>query len=53
MKKNFFIIVLFVLTLVLPAKSESYSSDPKTFISEVVDETKKVSELLNEFNIDN
>jgi len=42
MKKNFFIIVLFVFTLVLPAKSESYSSDPKTFISEVVDETKKV-----------
>ncbi len=42
MKKNFFIIVLFVLALALPAKSESYSSDPKTFISEVVDETKKV-----------
>ena len=40
MKKNFFIIVFFVF--VLTQKSFGYSSDPKQFISEIVDEAKKV-----------
>ena len=43
MKRNFFIIVYFIFfTLVIPCKSYSYSSDPKQFISEIVDEAKKV-----------
>ena len=43
MKKNFFIIVYFIFfTLIIPYKSYSYSSDPKQFISEIVDEAKKV-----------
>ena len=40
MKKNFFIIVFFVF--VLTQKSFGYSSDPKQFISEIVDEAKKI-----------
>ena len=40
MKKNFFIIVLFVFGLT--QKSFSYSTDPQQFIQEVVDEAKKV-----------
>ena len=40
MKKNFFIIVFFVLGL--SQKSFAYSSDPKQFIHEIVDEAKKV-----------
>ena len=40
MKKNFFIIIFFVLGLT--QKSFSYSSDPKQFIQEIVDEAKKV-----------
>ena len=43
MKKNFFIIFLFILiAVILPNKSNSYSSDPKQFISEIVDEAKKI-----------
>ena len=40
MKKNFFIIIFFIFGLTL--KSFAYSSDPKQFIQEVVDEVKKV-----------
>ena len=40
MKKNFFIIVFFILGLTL--KSFSYSSDLKQFIQEIVDEVKQV-----------
>ena len=43
MKKNFFIIVFFVLVAsIFPNKSHAYSSDPKQFITEVVDEAKKI-----------
>ena len=43
MKKNFFIIVFFVFfAFILSNKSNAYSSDPKQFISEVVNETKKI-----------
>jgi len=40
MKKNLFIIIFFIFALT--QKSFSYSSDPKQFISEIVDETKKI-----------
>ena len=40
MKINFFIIIFFVVGLT--QKSFAYSSDPKQFIQEVVDEAKKV-----------
>ena len=40
MKKNFFIIIIFVFGLT--QKSFAYSSDPKQFIQEVVDEVKKI-----------
>ena len=40
MKKNFFIIVFFIFGLM--QKGFAYSSDPKQFIQEVVDEAKKV-----------
>ena len=40
MKRNFFIIIFFVFGLTL--KSFAYSSDPKQFIKEIVDEAKKV-----------
>ena len=40
MKKNFFIIILFILGLT--QKSFAYSSDPKEFITEIVNEAKKV-----------
>ena len=40
MKKNFFIIIFFIFAFT--QKSFSYSSDPKQFISEIVDEAKKV-----------
>ena len=40
MKKNFFIIIFFIF--VLAQKSFAYSSDPKQFIQEVVDEAKQV-----------
>ena len=43
MKKNFFIVIFFVfLFVVTPNKSYTYSSDPKEFISEVVEEAKEV-----------
>ena len=40
MKKNFFIVVLFVFALT--QKSFAYSSDPKEFITEIVEEAKKI-----------
>ena len=40
MKKKFFIIFFFIS--LIAQKSFSYSSDPKQFISEIVDEVKKV-----------
>ena len=43
MKKNFFIIVFFVFIIsISPNKSSAYSSDPKQFISEIVDEAKEI-----------
>ena len=42
MKKNFFIIIFFVFIVNIPQKSFSYSSNPKQFIEEIVDEAKKV-----------
>ena len=43
MKKNFFIIIFFIfLSTILTNKAYSYSSDPKQFIAEVVDEAKKI-----------
>ena len=43
MKKNFFIISFFVFfSFILPNKSNAYSSDPKQFISEIVDEAKEI-----------
>jgi phospholipid transport system substrate-binding protein len=43
MKKKFFIIVFFVFfSSILPNKSNAYSSDPKQFITEIVDEAKKI-----------
>ena len=40
MKRNFFIIIFFILGLT--QKSFAYSSDPKQFIQEIIDEVKKV-----------
>jgi len=40
MKKNFFIIIFFIFALT--QKSFSYSSDPKQFISEIVEEAKAI-----------
>jgi len=40
MKKKIFIIIFFILGLT--QKSFSYSSDPKQFITEIVDEAKKI-----------
>ena len=43
MKKKIFIIVFFVFfSSILPNKSNAYSSDPKQFITEIVDEAKKI-----------
>ena len=43
MKKKFFIIVFFVFfSSILSNKSNAYSSDPKQFITEIVDEAKKI-----------
>ena len=43
MKKKFFIIVFFIFfSFVLPNKSEAYSNDPKQFITEIVNEVKKI-----------
>ena len=40
MKKNFFIIIFFIFALA--QKSFAYSSDPKQFIKEIVDEAKEI-----------
>ena len=40
MKKNFFIIIFFVF--VLPNQSTAYSSDPKQFITEIVNQAKEI-----------
>ena len=40
MKKNFFIIFFFIS--LIAQKSFSYSGDPKQFVSEIVDEVKKI-----------
>ena len=40
MKKNFFIIIFFIFALA--HKGFAYSTDPKQFIQEIVDEAKKV-----------
>ena len=40
MKKNFFIIIFFIFGLT--QKGFAYSSDPKQFIQEIVDEAKKI-----------
>ncbi len=40
MKRNFFIIIFFIFALT--QKGYAYSSDPKQFIQEIVDEAKKV-----------
>ena len=40
MKKNFFIIVFFIFALT--QNSFAYSSDPKQFIQEIIDEAKKI-----------
>jgi len=40
MKKNFFIIIFFIFGLT--QESFAYSSDPKQFIQEIVDEVKKI-----------
>ena len=43
MKRNFFIIVYFVFfALIIVSKSNAYSSDPKQFIQEIVNEAKKI-----------
>ena len=43
MKKKFFIIAFFVLiAFVIPSTSYAYSNDPKQFITEIVDEAKKI-----------
>ena len=43
MKKNFFIIIIFVfVSFIFSAKSNAYSSDPKEFINEIVIEAKKI-----------
>jgi len=48
MKNKFFIIIFFIsLAFVLPSKSHAYSSDPKQFIGEIVDEAKKILTATN------
>ena len=43
MKKSFFIIVFFVFySFLVTNKSNAYSSDPEKFISEIVEEAKKI-----------
>ncbi len=47
MKKIFFIIVFFIsYSIILQTQSNAYSNDPKQFITEIVDEAKKI--LINE-----
>jgi len=40
MKKKFFIVIFLILTMI--QESFAYSTDPKLFISEIVDEAKKI-----------
>ena len=43
MTKKFFVFVFFItIILILPSKGNAYSNDPKLFITEIVDEAKKV-----------
>ncbi len=43
MKKNFFNVVFFIFFgIILPNKSAAYSSDPKKFIAEIVEEAKGI-----------
>ena len=43
MKKNFFVVIFFIFfEFILPNKSTAYSSDPKKFITEIVDEAKGI-----------
>ena len=43
MKKNFFVVIFFIFfEFILPNKSTAYSSDPKKFITEIVDEAKAI-----------
>ena len=42
MKKKFFITVFFLSTLFFQNLANAYSSDPKQFISEIVEEAKKI-----------
>ena len=43
MKKNFFIVIFFIFFgFIFPNKSTAYSSDPKKFITEIVDEAKGI-----------
>ena len=41
-KKNFIIVFFIFFEFILPNKSTAYSNDPKQFITEIVDETKKI-----------
>ena len=42
MKKKFFIVVFFLFTLPFENSANAYSSDPKQFIAEIVEEAKKI-----------
>ena len=42
MKKNFFIFIFVFLSLFITTTTFAYSSDPKKFIGEIVDEAKKI-----------
>ena len=43
MRKNFFLIVCFILlNFIIQNSSNAYSNDPKQFITEIVDEAKKI-----------
>ena len=43
MKKNFFIIVFFIFAAsIFPQNGNAYSSDPKQFITEIVNEAKQI-----------
>ena len=41
-KKNFIIVFFIFFEFILPNKSIAYSNDPKQFITEIVNETKKI-----------
>ena len=42
MKKKFFIFIFFLSSLFFQNFANAYSSDPKQFISEIVEEAKKI-----------